>query len=187
MADVQLSPAAYNIFILFVSPSSRESFHIKFLVHLSQKPNNFSGGTLTIGSNNPFDDPRIDPAILTTEFDIVAVREAVKEAITFSGAPVFRSIISGVAAPFTNVTTDAEIDNIVRNIATIGDHLVGTASMSPKGANWGVVDPDLTVKNVQGLRVVDASVMVSISHLAGDVLGLNGFLSHLCRVLIPRL
>lgn len=34
--------------------------------------------------------------------------------------------------------------------------------MSPKGADYGVVDPDLKVKGIRGLRIVDASVMVSI-------------------------
>jgi len=88
----------------------------------------------------------IDPAILTTEFDIVAIREAVKETITFSRAPAFRNIISGVAAPFTNTTTDNEIDNSVKNIASFGAHAVGTASMLPKGASWDVVDPDYPLR-----------------------------------------
>jgi len=129
----------------------------------------------------------IDPAILTTEFDIVAIREAVKETITFSSAPAFRNIISGVAAPFTNTTTDDEIDDSVRNIASFGAHAVGTASMSPKGASWGVVDPDLTVKNIRGLRVVDASVLASIANSSGCVIGLNSLPSHLYRVLIVKL
>lgn len=120
-------------------------------------------------------------------FDIVAIREAVKEAITFSGAPVFHNIISGIATPFTNTTTDNEIDNSVRNIASFGAHAVGTASMSPKGASWGVVDPDLTVKNVRGLRVVDASVLASIPNPSGCALGFDGLLSHLCRVFIAKL
>lgn len=35
--------------------------------------------------------------------------------------------------------------------------------MSPKGADYGVVDPDLKVKGIKGLRIVDASIMVSLS------------------------
>ena len=101
----------------------------------------------------------IDFGFFTEEFDIIAAREGFKSALTFSRAPVFQDIITGIMDPFTNVTTDAEIDRQLRT----GLHFVGTNSMSPKGANWGVVDPDLSVKNIQGLRIVDASVMVRLS------------------------
>jgi len=102
----------------------------------------------------------INPGFLKAEFDIVAAREGFKSALTFSRAPVFRDIITGIMDPFTNVITDAEIDMQLRNITEPGLHPVGTASMSPKGASWGVVDPDLSVKNIEGLRIVDASVIV---------------------------
>ena len=105
----------------------------------------------------------IDFGFFTEEFDIIAAREGFKSALTFSRAPVFQDIITGIMNPFTNVTTDAEIDRQLRNITVSGLHFVGTNSMSPKGANWGVVDPDLSVKNIQGLRIVDASVMVRLS------------------------
>ncbi|KAF5351273.1 hypothetical protein D9756_008221 [Leucocoprinus leucothites] len=133
------SPTAYNIVPIVVSPASR--------------------GTLTIGSNNPFEEPMIDLGFYTSDFDLAAAREALKSAFAFASAPVFQNVITGVAAPFTNATTESEIDDILRNITESGLHPVGTASMSPKGVSWGVVDPDLTVKNVTGLRVVDASVM----------------------------
>jgi choline dehydrogenase-like flavoprotein len=41
-------------------------------------------------------------------------------------------------------------------------HPVGSAAMTAKNAGFGVVNPDLTVKGVKGLRVIDASVFVSI-------------------------
>ena len=38
-------------------------------------------------------------------------------------------------------------------------HGIGTATMSERGAKWGVLDPDLKVKGTTGLRVVDASAL----------------------------
>lgn len=56
--------------------------------------------------------------------------------------------------------SDEELDQFIRSSAITVSHGVGTAAMSPKGAEYGVVDPDLRIKGVSGLRVVDASILV---------------------------
>ncbi|KAJ6588475.1 hypothetical protein B0H19DRAFT_1099601, partial [Mycena capillaripes] len=61
------------------------------------------------------------------------------------------------------MTTDDEIETYLRANAAPNGHVIATASMSARGENYGVVDPDLTVKGVKGLRVVDASVLVNMS------------------------
>lgn len=58
-------------------------------------------------------------------------------------------------------TTNQELDQFIRSTAITVSHGVGTSAMSPKGADYGVTDPDLRVKKVSDLRVVDASVLVS--------------------------
>ena len=58
--------------------------------------------------------------------------------------------------------TDDELDDYIRQGAVSFFHPVATAAMSPVGAGWGVVDPDLRVKGVLGLRVVDAAVAVRV-------------------------
>ncbi|KXN82148.1 Choline oxidase [Leucoagaricus sp. SymC.cos] len=120
---------------------------------------NASGGLLSIGSNNPFDQPMIDLGFYTNNFDLIAAREAFKSVITFSNAPAFKNIITGLTGPLANASTEAEINDIIRNTTISSLHPVGTASMSPKDADWGVVDPDLKVKHITGLRIIDASVM----------------------------
>jgi choline dehydrogenase len=65
-----------------------------------------------------------------------------------------------VDALATALASDAALDAYIRATAIPGLHCVGGAAMSPKYARWGVVDPDLRVKGVTGLRIVDASVMV---------------------------
>ncbi|KAJ6625796.1 GMC oxidoreductase-domain-containing protein [Mycena sp. CBHHK59/15] len=115
-----------------------------------------SRGTITLNSSNPFDAPLIDPNLLGSEFDLFVMREAVKNVQRFVTAPAWNGYI---LASQINATTDAELDDYIRSESSSEYHPVGTAAMSPKGAVYGVVDPDLRVKGVVGLRVVDASVL----------------------------
>jgi hypothetical protein len=93
------------------------------------------------------------------------MREAVKSARRFVTAPAWNGYTTG---RFTgvNATTDDEIEAFIRSTAVSIFHPLGTASMSPKGAPWGVVDPDLKVKAVVGLRIVDNSVVVGFVFLS---------------------
>ncbi|KAF9458550.1 aryl-alcohol-oxidase from pleurotus Eryingii [Collybia nuda] len=138
-----------SIFAAVVSPTSR--------------------GSITLASNNPFDPPNIDPGLLRSEFDILVMRHAARSAQRFVSARAWEGYILAPFGDLANATTDAELDAYIRaNTASIF-HPVGTAAMSPKGADWGVVDPDLLVKGTLGLRVVDASILplVPAAHTQG--------------------
>ena len=98
--------------------------------------------------------------MLTTEFDVFALREAVRAVKRFAGANAWKGYID---RPFGGLasTSDADIDAYVRVQSTTVFHPVGTASMTAKGKSWGVVDPDLKLKGAEGVRIVDASIWVS--------------------------
>jgi len=117
-----------------------------------------SRGSITINSSNPLDPPVIDIGLLQNDFDIFAMREALKRAQQFFSAPVWQDVIIGPTQDFENITTDA-LDEIIRNSAFPTLHLVGSAAMSARDATHGVVNPDLLVKGIGGLRVIDASVL----------------------------
>ncbi|KIJ49389.1 GMC oxidoreductase [Sphaerobolus stellatus SS14] len=117
-----------------------------------------SRGSVALSSNNPFDMPLIDTAVLTSDFDLFAVREGIRRAQRFVTAPVWKSYIVGLSGGLQNVTTDAELDDYIRNNTSTAWHLAGTSAMSAPGATYGVVNPDLRVKGVNGLRIVDASI-----------------------------
>ncbi|KAK0209044.1 aryl-alcohol oxidase [Desarmillaria ectypa] len=117
-----------------------------------------SRGTVKLNSSDPLDPPLIDPAYLTSEFDVFAMVEAVKSAKRFLSAPTWEGYILEAYGGLVNATTDEALEEYVRENVGTAAHPVGTASMSPRFANYGVVDPDLVVKGVSGLRVVDASI-----------------------------
>lgn len=120
---------------------------------------------MKLASNNPLAKPIIDPQYLTTEFDIFAMREAVKASIRFSKAPAWSDYIISPIANFqaaATTTDDSVIDQYVREVTTTIFHPMGTAAMASFTSSAGVVNPDLTVKGTSNLRIVDGSVFVSI-------------------------
>ncbi|KAI0077524.1 aryl-alcohol-oxidase from pleurotus Eryingii [Panus rudis PR-1116 ss-1] len=131
-----------------------------------------SRGSVTLASSDPFAKPVINPAVLTSNFDIQAMVQAIKDAQTFLAASPWQAQFKPV--PFGDLaaatTDDAKADFARKNSVTV-NHPAGTARMSPANANWGVVDSNLNLKGAQGVRIVDASIFPAIPecHIQGPV------------------
>ncbi|KAK7015574.1 hypothetical protein VNI00_019068 [Paramarasmius palmivorus] len=115
-----------------------------------------SRGAVSLRSSNPLDHPRIQLNLLASEFDMVAMRHAVRSVQRFMSSPVWDGFL---IRPAFSANTDEELDRYIRSSAAGAVHPVGTAAMSARGSGWGVVDPDLLVKGIAGVRIVDASVL----------------------------
>ncbi|KAJ7368922.1 pyranose dehydrogenase [Mycena albidolilacea] len=126
-----------------------------------------SRGSVTINSNDPFAPPLIDPGYLSSEFDVIALREGVAQAKQFVSAPVWSGYLGAMTTDIAGLS-DLELETLIRSSTGSSFHLVGTAGMSARGARYGVVDPDLQVKGISGLSVIDASVVpiVPAAHTA---------------------
>ncbi|KAK0477901.1 alcohol oxidase [Armillaria novae-zelandiae] len=107
-------------------------------------------GHITINSTNPLDPPLINPNLLGHPQDLTIMQAAINASQRFVAASAWDDYI----LEFVSNTTEAAI----RDGADTLWHPVGTASMSPRHADWGVVDPDLKMKGLKGVRIVDASV-----------------------------
>lgn len=92
---------------------------------------------------------------------MAAARDAIRNVRKFFAAKAFEGYIVSESPPSAGAESDDELDAFISGNFITTWHPVSTAKMSPKGADYGVVDPDLKVKGVRGLRVVDASIMVS--------------------------
>ncbi|RXW17381.1 hypothetical protein EST38_g8468 [Candolleomyces aberdarensis] len=138
----------------------------RFVTLMMIIPYPLSRGSLTLTSSNPLTPPLINPNFSSSPFDARAMLVAIRSTQKFLSAPAWKGYVLEHAWPFTEeiITQEGEegddaILAILRNITWTGQHPVGTLAMSAKDAGYGVVDPDLRVKGVVGLRVVDASVM----------------------------
>jgi choline dehydrogenase len=130
-----------------------------FMAHACQlRPE--SRGVVSLKSLNPGDPPMIQPNYLSTDNDRRTMREAVtilREVFAQKAMDPYRG---PELMPGVTVRGEAEIDAYVRQTAETIYHPVGTAKMGSDSA--AVVDAQLRVHGVKGLRVVDASVIPAL-------------------------
>jgi choline dehydrogenase len=130
-----------------------------FTIHACQlRPE--SRGTIRLASADPFADPAIDPNYLATENDRRTMRDSVRIMRTIVAQAPLGPYRGPEMMPGTTVQTDAEIDAFVREKGETIYHPVGTCRMGADEKS--VVDAQLRVRGVTGLRVVDASVMPTL-------------------------
>ncbi|RXW16744.1 hypothetical protein EST38_g9111 [Candolleomyces aberdarensis] len=121
----------------------------------------YSRGTVKLASSNPFDDPLIDPGYLSHPFDIQALKEGIRVTKRWFDSPAWDGLITGFLGPDPDNATLSEtvFQNALKESVGSFLHPVGTAAMSASSSAAGVVDHELKVKGVHGLRVVDASAI----------------------------
>jgi choline dehydrogenase len=116
-----------------------------------------SRGTVTLQSPDPHAAPAIDPALLSVAEDIQPLIRAIKLARRILAAPNFAHYHGTEMAPGVAVQSDEAIAEFIRASSYTVHHQVGTCRMGEHAD--AVVDSQLRVRGLQGLRVVDASVM----------------------------
>jgi choline dehydrogenase len=120
-----------------------------------------SRGSLTLASANPNDAPIIDPNYLAVDDDWTAFRKATELAREIGNSKSYDPYRKREILPGNGVSSQAEWRDFLAKSAWTFFHPVGTAKMGVD--EMAVVDPQLRVYGVQGLRVADASIMPSIT------------------------
>jgi choline dehydrogenase-like flavoprotein len=124
-----------------------------------------SRGSVTLASPDPLVAPLIDPAFLSDPDDTARLVRGFKLMRHILAQPALAQYGGREVAASSAAQTDAEIEAYMRQHADTIYHPVGTCRMGPahQAAEGGsVVDAELRVHGLQGLRVVDASVMPQI-------------------------
>ena len=119
-----------------------------------------SRGTVRLAGTDPAAAPLIDPNLLREPEDIQPLIRALKIARRAFASEAFAEYEGVEVAPGPDTQTDEQFDQYIRETGYTVHHPVGTCRMgSDAGA---VVDPQLRLNGIEGLRIADASVMPSI-------------------------
>ena len=116
-----------------------------------------SRGIVRVTSADPSSPPEIHPNMLSVDKDLDTLLTAMKEGRRILSAPAFDSMLATEFRPGSEVQSDDEWKDYIRGHAQTVYHPVGTCKMGID--NLAVVDPRLRVRGLEGLRVVDASIM----------------------------
>jgi choline dehydrogenase/4-pyridoxate dehydrogenase len=118
-----------------------------------------SRGEIVLSSTDPRASVRIRQNFLSSENDKRTIRDGLKLVRRMGQTPPLSDFVARELKPGPGVKSDAELDAYVRTTAVTAHHPLGTCKMGPDSDKMAVVDPQLRVRGVAGLRVVDASVM----------------------------
>jgi len=118
-----------------------------------------SSGRVLLSSPDPDDKPIIQGNYLKDSRDVATIREGLKLGRKLAHQQAFSKYIGEEVFPGREVQSDAELDNYIKSTVHTGNALVGTCRMGQPNDPLAVVDTELKVKGVSGLRVIDSSVM----------------------------
>lgn len=116
-----------------------------------------SRGLIKLASADPQAAPLIHQNFLASPRDWESLRAGVRVARTLAAQPSMQPFVEAEFLPGPQSQSDAAIDEHIRKTSITVHHPAGTCRMGADAAS--VVDPELRVRGVAGLRVVDASVM----------------------------
>ena len=122
-----------------------------------------SRGQVQIRSNRPEDAPAIQPNYLSTAHDRQIAAQSLRLTRRIAAQPALAKYQPREVKPGVQFETDAELARLAGDIGTTIFHPVGTCKMGAAGDAQAVVDSELRVRGVAGLRIADASVMPTIT------------------------
>ncbi len=119
-----------------------------------------SRGTVTIRSRDAHEPPAMQPNYLSTELDCATAVAGIRVARTIAATPAMAEYIVDEYRPGPAAQSDAELLDFARNYGATIFHPSGTCKMGDDAL--AVVDNRLRVRGIDGLRVVDGSIMPTL-------------------------
>lgn len=119
-----------------------------------------SVGTLHIQSRDPLAQAGMDPKYLSHEADVQLFVEGMRFARRIAQMPALKPLVVRETRPGPDIQDDAGLLDYMKETIQTSWHMVGTCKMGVDPA--AVVDPELKVRGVAGLRVIDSSIFPTI-------------------------
>ena len=123
-----------------------------------------SRGTIRLRSGNPADAPHIRFNYMSHPEDWQDFRRCIRLTREIFGQAAFKPHVKYEIQPGPGVQSDTELDGFIRDHAESAYHPCGTARIGRRDDPGAVVDPELRVIGVEGLRVADSSVFPRVTN-----------------------
>jgi choline dehydrogenase len=119
-----------------------------------------SRGEVTLASPDPTANPRVAPRYFSDPYDLEAIADGTMTAMDIMAQPAIAKYVAARHTPSPGLTTRADIRTFCRKNAHAALHPSGTCRMGVD--RMAVVDPELRVRGIEGLRIADASIMPTL-------------------------
>jgi choline dehydrogenase len=119
-----------------------------------------SRGEIRLAGADPLAPPVIDPNYLASGYDLKILIDGIRRARDVFAAKAFKPYLGAERLPGATLQSDAQLEEFIRATAETEYHPVGTCKMGSDGL--AVVDERLRLRGIEGLRVIDASIMPTL-------------------------
>jgi choline dehydrogenase len=160
-SDIEIVPFLAPIGEVMPAPEMPVGVDLAFAVGLQQE---VSRGSLRLVSADPKVGPEVDYNYLSEEQDTVRLRLATRAAVEILSSSHFDRVREEITEPgHVDLASDKSLDAWIRSHLATAIHMCSTCRMGADGDATAVVDGECRVRGVEGLRVVDTSIMPRIT------------------------
>lgn len=120
-----------------------------------------SRGRVSLSSTDPFENPKIDIGYLSDPDgeDLATLRRGLRLSRKMANSKTLSPFVESEGFPGVDKDSDEDLDNYIKETIHSANAVIGSCKMGNGIEDGSVVDPELKVHGIEGLRIVDASVI----------------------------